>query len=392
MAKQLVPMLERNFAKISKIPNLKIDIVAPTANMPIGANNADCVIVFCTSISQPSSLKQIFDKLLRKTLGTSGTMGKPPTQLVGITSAGTERTDKFPYSMQNLMGGKLDQRRQVEEVLINTVKKRVVEPPLDFTLIKFGEVKDGDASGKPFELRPGDVLDGPITSATAEQVIIQAVAFQPTARNATLSAAGEVPVSMAATAEDDADAKLAQSQFWADTFVSLEGPELWRVELDEYAVDLYDQLSEYIREWATLLEETGKGLTTPIQAIDSVPAQQSATVVKQQSGAQLLFLPTATGRNYMSKDEERQQESNKSGASSKSSSSASTKATAAVSSRRFAKEGGITVLVERTRDDALRVRARRCNYVKDAIIKELSEETILKRLEDAMEVWKKDNA
>jgi hypothetical protein len=61
----------------------------------------------------------------------------------------------------------------------------------------------------------------------------------------------------------------------------------------------------------------------------------------------------------------------------------------------MAREGGIDAVVEivkdtKTKEVQLRVRARRCNYADDAVIKELSEETILKRLGDALDVWKKD--
>ena len=59
-------------------------------------------------------------------------------------------------------------------------------------------------------------------------------------------------------------------------------------------------------------------------------------------------------------------------------------------SRNF-KEGGVDIVVEVTTDDDLRVRARRCNYADDAVIKELSEETILKQLEGAIAVWKKEH-
>ena len=55
-----------------------------------------------------------------------------------------------------------------------------------------------------------------------------------------------------------------------------------------------------------------------------------------------------------------------------------------------AKEGGIDVVVEITKEQKLRVRARRCNYADDAVIKELSEGTIVKRLQDAMDVWTKE--
>jgi len=43
-------------------------------------------------------------------------------------------------------------------------------------------------------------------------------------------------------------------------------------------------------------------------------------------------------------------------------------------------------------DDSIRVRAKRCNYADDAVIKELSEATILSRVKDSIQVWTKDHA
>ena len=57
------------------------------------------------------------------------------------------------------------------------------------------------------------------------------------------------------------------------------------------------------------------------------------------------------------------------------------------------KEGGIEVLVEevtRAGKRQLRVRARRCNMDDATVVKELSEQTILKNLGKAVEVWKKE--
>lgn len=331
--------------------------------MPLGGNNAACVLVFCSSISQPSSLTSILDKLLRKTLQSDGKVGQPPTQLVGISTLGTERTDKFPYSVANLLG-KLDQRRQVEEVLINAVQRRVSEPPLDYTLIKVGDVK---ASADPFELRAGDSLNDATTLETLTKTIVQAVAYQPFARNSTLSVAGSLP----SVFDDEA---------WDHAFLCLEGPELWR--FDEAGdISLFGKLVEYVQGWAEILADSGKGLTTPIQAIGGIQSR-SSHLVDRQDGVQLLFLPTKTGKYYMSKEEELQRESE----------SGKKAGTAGMSPplRKMAREGGIDVVVEITRDQKLRVRARRCNYADDAVIKELSEDTILKRLEAAMEVWKKE--
>lgn len=365
LAKQLVPALTKRL-EATDIPNCQIEVLAPTASMPLGGNNAACVLVFCTSITQASSLSNILDKLLRKTLQANGAVGRPPTQLVGISTLGTERTDKFPYSVANFLG-KLDQRRQIEEVLINTVQRRTTEPPLDFTIIKVGDLK---ASNKDFDLRPGDVLDDAATVEATAQGIVQAVAYQPFARNSTLSLCGTLPTSMEETDEN----------FWDTAFLCLEGPEVLRIE-NIGDSSQYGKLLEYVQGWAEIVSDSGKGLTTPVRSFNGIQSR-SSHLLEKQDGVQLLFLPTKTGKYYMSKDEERQRED-------QSGKKAGT-AGASPAFRRTVREGGIDVVVEVTKDSKLRVRARRCNYADDAVIKELSEETILKRLEDAMDVWKKE--
>jgi hypothetical protein len=363
--------------------------------MPLGGNNAACVIVFCTSLSQSSSLNSILDRLLRKTFQANNQIGTPPTQLVGISTLGTERSDKFPYSMQNMMGGKLDARRQLEEVLINTVRNRVTEPPLDFTLIKIKDDKFSSSSGdESLEIAPGDVLDKATSLETAAQTILQAVAYQPAARNATFSISG----SMAFSSTEDKD---LEYDTWQELFLPLDGPEIWRLDNFFAASDqndpklkqLYELLVEYLKEWADLLASSGKGLTTPIWSshgflYNTRIMPQPRTILKQD-GVQLLFLPTATGKNYMSRDEEMEGDKEPRGGGSSSTTQASPKP------RKMAREGGIDVVIEvvtlpQQQESRLRVRARRCNYADDAVIKELSEATIVKRLEDAMNVWKKE--
>ena len=407
LAKQLVPALLKTFEKEEEsIANLKIDVLAPSAaNMPLGGNDADCVIVFCTGLTQPDALKKILDRLLRKTIGTGGgKVGTPPTQLIGISTLGTERTDAFPYSVQNFMGGKLDTRRQIEEVMINTVRNRVVEPPLDYTIIKMKEGEFVDGAKSDFSLLSGDVLDDAVSIETATQVILQAVAYQPPARNSTISLSGSLPPAVLVEQDPMSEEFEKQDDFWRETFSCLDGPELWKTtlleseisggELSEEISDLYDRLVEYLREWADLLALSGKGLTTPIRAeIDSgldptsmVTPSTSRTLL-YQDGVRLLFLPTNTGKKYVSREEElqREQEGPKG-------------VNMPARSRKVAKEGGIDVVVEIANNSGmedsstqqLRIRARRTNYVQDAVIKEISEATIVKRLEEAIEVFKTD--
>lgn len=47
-------------------------------------------------------------------------------------------------------------------------------------------------------------------------------------------------------------------------------------------------------------------------------------------------------------------------------------------------------MVEKLADNEVRVRAVRCNCDEDTIIKEMSEEIILSKLKEAIDVWKKN--
>jgi hypothetical protein len=366
----LIPIFTKLLQKA--IAGVDVQLLKPTQTMPLGGDNAACVICFATSLNDASSLKKMMDRLLRRIVAGDGKMTCPPTQLVCVSTLGTERTNKVPYTMQNLLGGKLDKRRQMEEAVINTVRNRVIEPPLDYTILKVGELKD---STRDFELLPGDSLDGTTSPNLAAHVLVEAVAFQPFARNATLCVVGNMP-----------DFDVVSPQFWDRAFLRLDGPELMRDERGLGDVTKYDQLNEYIGEWALLMESGKKALATPIRVEASKRQNNVAREgVKERDGVKLLFLPTKTGSAYMSRSEERvrEQETDKPGSSSSSSGASRT--------RQTKPEGGVEVLVEVTMEDSLRVRAKRCNMADDTVLKEISEETILKRLEDSLEAWKKGN-
>jgi hypothetical protein len=100
----------------------------------------------------------------------------------------------------------------------------------------------------------------------------------------------------------------------------------------------------------------------------------------------LQFKQTNTGSRYKSKSEEKEMEkqSNNSGGKT---------IAPPIQSSKQKKEGGVEVIVEqvvmRTESSTIRVRARRCNMDDSTIVKEMSEETILKSLVDAVKVWNK---
>lgn len=367
--------------------SIAIERISTSSPAPLGGLDAQTAIIVASCINGKSGADTLLDRILRRTSGAGGKIGTPPTHLVCLSSLGTERTDKFPYSMANMMGGKLTKRREVEEAVINTVKRRTpgTQVPLDYTIIKYGDVVDDDKSKASLEVMPGDSLDGEVGVDAAARALVQAVAFQPSARNATMSIAGGL-----------LDSVELSDRAWDDMFLRLNGPELLRVtdlaksaasskeELDKR----HDRLVEFIREWSEMFEggAKGTGLTTPVMLRQSHRDASEAEGTTRRSGIRILFKQTNTGAAYKSKDEERALE--REGPPQ----AKTTAGAGAVQTKRKAtKEGGVEVLVEETLDNDLRVRARRCNMDDGTVVKEISEQVIVKQLQKAIDVWLKDH-
>jgi hypothetical protein len=146
----------------------------------------------------------------------------------------------------------------------------------------------------------------------------------------------------------------------------------------------YNSLSEYIQKWGQLFvtDPKGMGLTTPIQLLESSEEADGEDVVSC-SGVRLVFKSLDTG--YMSKKEEsntgykRKKEENK-----EDSGSGKTK-------EKEKKEGGVQVTVEKLSFGEVRVKAKRCDFDENTMIKEMSEETIITELRKAIDIWRKDS-
>jgi hypothetical protein len=355
----------------------------------MGGNNAQCVIISSTSLSGQSSAEAILGRLLKRTIAPGGGMvSKPPSHIVIISPLGTERIEVFPYSMQNMMGGgKLKKAREVEEVAMSTVKGRFISdgsiPALDYTIVKLGQiVDDAKISDKEsvLNMQPGDCLDGKVGVNAAANVLVQAVTMRPTARNATMSVVGAIGTN-----------ESIDDEIWEDFFIRLEGPELWRSSDLTTGPDLeqsFEELSVYLKEWSSRFENgaKGTGLTTPVSVSRSTfRGDAESSVVSRKFGVMLQFKQTNTGSRYKSKLEEKEIE--------KQSNSSGKPVATPVQSSKQKKEGGVEVIVEQvgtgSESSTLRVRARRCNMDDSTIVKEMSEETILKSLIDAINVWNK---
>ena len=155
----------------------------------------------------------------------------------------------------------------------------------------------------------------------------------------------------------------------------------------------YESLSDYIQKWAQLFETGNIKLTTPVQLIPSpsstevidenIEGAEAHDDVVSKSGVQFVFKNTSTG--YMSKKEE---DSMGGGGSYKKADAPARKESDKKKDEK--KQGGVEVLVEQLSTGEIRIRAQRCNMDEDTMIKEMSEETILKELKKAVDVWKKE--
>ena len=429
---------------------ITIDIVTPNAVPMGGGGGAQTVILFSTALdtlSQSSFNSIITNRVLKRIAPMAGQDPiRPPSHVVLISAHGTDRTNKLPYSMTNLMtNGKLDKLRDVERGLValsrssggsSSSSSRAVS--LDYTIIKFGSIDTKydtigsssssgsiDDDGDDVTIRYGDVLDGGIGPKVAANVILQSTVYQPYARNTTLCAqqqgvgGGSSSSSRMLSSLDDDSTTSGSSDstmmmLWNDKFLCLSGPELLRINVvvmkkkDEEQSDTgtsaaaskyYESLLSYITLWSesydssssssTTATKKGTGLTTPVIVR---PSRQQPSIydgVTNRSGVRILFRPTNTGDRYKSATEERMDEKTRnSGASSSSGGAAAKKGGATVlPMSKERKEGGVEVLVERTISDTIRVRARRCNIDDKTIVKEMSEDVIISSLKKAMDAW-----
>jgi hypothetical protein len=138
----------------------------------------------------------------------------------------------------------------------------------------------------------------------------------------------------------------------------------------------FESLSLYIQTWSkqTFTEDGGKksGLTTPVNLVMLPETKSSQGDIVAVSGVQLVFKPTNTGNAYTTKSEEKAQEKGE-----------------GPQKKKPKKEGGVEILVEKLKDGQVQVRARRCELDEDTMIKAMSEETILGKLNEAVKAWKK---
>jgi hypothetical protein len=137
------------------------------------------------------------------------------------------------------------------------------------------------------------------------------------------------------------------------------------------SADEFEGLGDYISTWANNMFVNGSiKLTTPV-VLEAVSSENTR-------GIRLLFKDANTG--YKNKNEE--SESGKA----RPPSSDETKKKKKENTKL---QGGVQIVVEKTAGSDVQVLARRCETDEDTVIKEMSEETIMSELRQAIDIWKR---
>lgn len=132
----------------------------------------------------------------------------------------------------------------------------------------------------------------------------------------------------------------------------------------------FEGLGDYLVEWSKMFTNGGIKLTTPV-GVETISSDDNVRV-------RLIFKDTNTG--YKNRNEE-----SESGQYRKVTDETKTK-----KKEDKKKQGGVEILVSNPPGAGLQVTASRCEVDDDTVIKEMSEETILLELQQAIEVWKRE--
>ena len=246
--------------------------------------------------------------------------------LVVASLQGASRSGNFDMAMKNLKtGGAYGRALETEDAAKLAVQKE--NKALSYVILRFGDLVNPGT--KPLVVVPesqGEDPDvGPVSSSVAAKALAKVV-VEPSALNATFALSGTTDG--------------IPSAMWDDELLKLDGPELLRLETTK--ASSLKQLTSWLGEWANLFEDQrGTGLTTPVD------------ISKTSLGATMTFVSPQTRR------EEKQNRIPK-------------KPT----------EGGVDLVAEPSpTSSALRVRAIRTPYDPGFVVKAMSEEVILNKLQ-----------
>ena len=129
----------------------------------------------------------------------------------------------------------------------------------------------------------------------------------------------------------------------------------------------YSGLVEFLKEWSLFLEGKKSGITTPIQVSFLKDIQKEEEQVDSSFGVKLSFQRVKSSYNDDDDDDKKEEKT-------------------------VISEGGVLIVVTQTKKGEVTTIAKRCDIEEGTLIKEMSEETIIQNLKDAITAWKKEQA
>lgn len=266
------------------------------------------------------------------------------TRLLYVGVHGVERTDKLPFSLQNVFG-QLDKQRAAEQ----EVQLRALNQVPSYTLLRVsGQLGGG---GGRCEIAPGDALQGDVSAAAAGAVLLESLQ-RPETVNASLSM-GALPDNSGGPATDEAH--------WDDQFIKLVGPEVLRKPLRVLSAT---DAAEWLREFARSFLSEGKRLTSPIEIEDIEGGAIIRFLYRGGSGYSDFDSPETADDRY---------------AASK----------AATTPSRAKADGALVLVAEAPAGSGARVRVYRAQMDEGVLVKEMSETTVLERLAKELDALEK---
>jgi len=269
-------------------------------------------------------------------------VGDETRRLLVVSSHGVERTNSLPWSLKNVFG-QLDKQRAMEGEAVMRAKGSL---PCH-SVVRLGKLLPAPAAVPSASLEdallisPGDALSGEIGVGVAAQALVETLR-RDEAVNATFGMANAPPQAGGVLNSVDGPGL-------DDQFLKLVGPEILRRPLRAMSSD---EAVRWLKEWARTFTKPGRGLTTKVQ------------LEEVAEGVILRFL--SSGGGYADPDEEREQ-------------TADQKWQAATAPRRETPDGALLLVAESA--PRRRVRVMRAEMEPGVLVKEMSEATVLERLE-----------
>ena len=271
------------------------------------------------------------------------------TRLVYLGVHGVERVNQLPYSMQNVFG-QLDKLRAAEQEVLLRALKRIPS----CSVVRVAQIKEEGGDDARCELAPGDALQGAVAASAVEAVLVQSLQ-RAEAVNASFSVGFASGAALAGPAASIADADV----HWDDEFVRLVGPEIYRRPLARAGLD---RAVEWVRLWARDFLKDGMRLTTPVE-LENV-----------DGGVILRFLqPGGVGYDLDFDQEETAEMKYAAAKAASKEGRARSRGTA---------DGALVVVAEA--EPYVRVRVTRAEMGEGVVVKEMSEQTVLERLDKGL--------